>query len=166
MFIAVQGEKMIETVEDLAREIWNEYFVPMIGQKAVDFILSRFQSKDAIVRQIKEGYHYYLIRENHQAIGYFAVQTREEDKELFLSKLYLKLEKRGKGYGRKVIRFLENMAREKDLDRITLTVYPKNTNAMRIYEKIGFKMIGPILRDLGNDLIVEDYKMEKVIIYR
>ena len=78
MFVAVKDEKMIKTVEDLALEIWNEYFVPMIGQKAVDYVLCRVQSKEAISKQIQEGYRYYLIQENGKWLIDELVVTDEE----------------------------------------------------------------------------------------
>ncbi len=82
-------------------------------------------------------------------------------KELFLNKLYLKSSERGKKFGKKAIQFVGNLAKEKNLRKITLTVNKYNTNSINAYEKMGFKNIGPVIQDIGNGFIMDDYKMEK-----
>ena len=94
-------------------------------------------------------------------IGYAAVQPKED--ELFLSKLYIKASQRGRGYGRKVVEFLEGMARNKGLDKITLTVNKNNLDTIKAYEKFGFENLGPVVMDIGGGFVMDDYKMAKQI---
>ena len=44
MFLEVLTEHQIEIVESLAREIWTEHYVAIIGIEQVDYMLDRFQS--------------------------------------------------------------------------------------------------------------------------
>jgi diphthamide synthase (EF-2-diphthine--ammonia ligase) len=88
MFIEVSTENQIETVESLAREIWTEHYVPIIGKGQVDYMLDRFQSGKAISEQIRAGLLYFLIEEDSEFIGYIAVQPKGD--ELLLSKIYVK----------------------------------------------------------------------------
>ena len=83
--------------------------------------------------------------------------------ELFLSKLYLRASQRGKGYGREVVKFLENLARDRRLGKITLTVNKNNTDTIRAYERFGFTNQGPIVQDIGGGFVMDDYKMEKAV---
>ena len=53
---AVSGENQIETIEALAEEIWSEHFTPIIGKAQVDYMLGKFQSKQAICEQINNGF--------------------------------------------------------------------------------------------------------------
>ena len=69
----VRKASQIKAVADLAREIWNEHFVPIIGQAQVDYMLERFQSAPAIRGQIAAGYEYYLVRDRGRYAGYFAL---------------------------------------------------------------------------------------------
>jgi ribosomal protein S18 acetylase RimI-like enzyme len=159
MFIKVTTKEHIDAVEVLAREIWTEHYTPIIGKAQVDYMLARFQSTQAVAEQIAGGYLYFLIKEAGQFIGYVSVQPKE--RELFLSKIYVRLSCRGRGYGRKAVGFAEELAKEKGLGRIVLTVNKNNTLAIKAYEAIGFKKVEALVQDIGSGFVMDDYKMEK-----
>jgi ribosomal protein S18 acetylase RimI-like enzyme len=157
----VSTEAQIETVARLASEIWNQHFVPIIGQAQVDYMVEKFQSKRAISEQIEGGYSYYLLKGDDDYVGYTGMCFKED--ELFLSKLYIRASGRGKGYGRKAVEFIEELAREKGLSRIRLTVNKNNTDTINAYEKLGFKNLGSLVQDIGGGFVMDDYEMEKVL---
>ena len=157
----VFDEARIQTVEKLAYEIWNEHFTPIIGKAQVDYMLEKFQSIKAISGQIEQCFQYYLIKTDEDYIGYTGVQPKED--ELFLSKLYITASQRGKGYGRKIVQFLEGMARDKGLNTITLTVNKNNLDTIKAYEKFGFENLGPVVQDIGGGFVMDDYRMAKQI---
>ena len=159
--IEVSTENQMRDIESLAREIWAEHYIPLIGKKQVDYMLTRFQSKQAVKEQIASGALYFMIEEGHSFIGYLAVQPREE--ELFLSKIYLKSSHRARGYGKKSVQFAETLARERGLRKIVLTVNKNNTGAISAYEKIGFRNVGSLVQNIGSSFIMDDYAMEKTI---
>lgn len=162
MFIEVISRQQINSVEALAREIWTEHYTPIIGRDQVKYMLGAFQSNKAISAQIKtEGYRYFLIEEEGRYIGYMAVLSIGE--ELFLSKIYIEASRRGKGIGKKAIRFLENLASGLHLRKISLTVNKNNIKSIKAYEKMGFKNLGPVVQDIGNGFIMDDFKMEKIV---
>lgn len=157
----VSDQSQIVTIECLACEIWNEYFTSIIGKAQVDYMLEKFQSKKVITEQIENGFLYFLIKKNNDAIGYIGVIP--EEKQLFLSKLYITLAERGKGHGRKAIEFLEELAIEKNVTKISLTVNRNNSATINMYTKLGFENRGSAVKDIGNDFVMDDYKMEKII---
>ena len=162
MIIEVTTENQIAIVETLAREIWTEHYPSIIGRDQVRYMLDKFQSKDAISAQIKEeGFRYFLIEEEGHYIGYLGVQSKGE--ELFLSKIYVRSSERGKGFGKKSVQFLEDLARKLTLKKISLTVNKNNISAVKAYEKMGFKNLGPVVQDIGNGFIMDDFRMEKLI---
>ncbi|MGD1005815.1 MAG: GNAT family N-acetyltransferase [Ignavibacteriaceae bacterium] len=161
MFIEVLTESQADVVEALAVEIWNEHYTPIIGKQQVSYMLEKFQSKEAMKEQIKNGYTYYLVEEGGCNIGYIGIELKKD--ELFLSKLYIKSSERGKGYGKKAVQFLEDLARGKKLNKISLTVNKNNVKSIAVYEKIGFKNLGSIIMDIGGGFVMDDYKMEKRI---
>lgn len=161
MFIKALTENQLDTVDALASEIWHEHYEPIIGKPQVDYMLEKFQSKPVMKEQIKKGYIYYLVEEDGRNIGYIGIQPKED--ELFLSKLYIKSSERGKGHGKKAVQFLECLAREKKLKKISLTVYKDNVKSIAAYEKMGFKNLGSIVMDIGGGFIMDDFKMEKNI---
>jgi RimJ/RimL family protein N-acetyltransferase len=154
-------EAQIQTVEKLAYEIWNEHFTPIIGKAQVDYMLDKFQSAKAVSEQLEQGYQYYLLKTDAGFFGYTGVQPKDD--ELFLSKLYIGASHRGKGYGRKVVQFIESLAREKGLDEITLTVNKNNLDTIKAYEQFGFENLGPIVQDIGGGFVMDDYRMAKAV---
>jgi len=161
MFLSVSTEKQLEIVESLARNIWTEHYAPIIGQEQVAYMLNRFQSKEAISEQIASGMLYFLMQENNEFIGYFAVQQKGRD--LFLSKIYVELSKRRRGYGKKAIHFAEALAKERSLTKIVLTVNKNNVNSIKAYKKMGFKNSGSLLQDIGSGFVMDDFTMEKSV---
>ncbi|GET31961.1 hypothetical protein PbJCM13498_08240 [Prolixibacter bellariivorans] len=154
----VSSQKSIETVARLAVEIWNEHYVPIIGQEQVDYMVEKYQSIPAISNQIEnEGYIYFLIYAEEEAVGYVGIQIREQ--ELFLSKYYVQSSQRGRGYGKEALDFIRQYARERKLKGISLTVNKFNSNSIAAYEKMGFLNLGPTVADIGNGFIMDDYKM-------
>ncbi len=153
------AENQIEVITELANKIWNEHFTPIIGKAQVDYMLEKFQSKKAISEQIENGSLYYLIKINNDPVGYIGVLA--EEKQLFLSKLYITSAERGKGVGRKAIAFLEKLAVDKGLRKISLTVNINNSATIKAYKKLGFENRGSIVQDIGNHFVMDDYIMQK-----
>lgn len=155
----VSNEAQISTIENLAYEIWYQHYTPIIGKQQVEYMLARFQSVEAMREQIKNGFLYFLILDKNVPLGYMSVELLSET--LFLSKFYVKEAERGKGYGRKMIVYLEALAKEKKLDTIALTVNKYNTKSIKMYEKVGFDITGAVVKDIGEGFIMDDYQMEK-----
>ncbi|MHB9014128.1 MAG: GNAT family N-acetyltransferase [Ignavibacteriaceae bacterium] len=161
MFEEVVNQNQIEIVETLAKEIWTEHYTPIIGKNQVEYMLEKFQSRQAITDQITSGYQYFIIKKEDKSIGYLSIISRVND--LFLSKIYIKSHERGKGFARKAIQFIEDLASGKGLKKITLTVNKNNINSIKAYEKIGFKNLGSIVQDIGGGFLMDDYEMAKVL---
>ena len=91
-----KSEAQLQELATLANEIWHEYFTCIISEAQIDYMVERFQSYDAMKKAIQQdGYTYYLLYED-KMIGYLGVKCDEE--RVFLSKLYLHKDARGKGY--------------------------------------------------------------------
>lgn len=158
-FIKVVNQEQANIVETLANEIWHEYYDLIIGKHQIDYMLEKFQSKQAILTQIRENSYYYLISEKNNYIGYLSFIPKE--RHLFLSKLYLKSSSRGKGYGRKIFGFIESFAVNNNLSRITLTVNKNNLDSINIYKKVGFNIVDSVVNDIGNGFYMNDYIFQK-----
>ena len=157
----ISKTSQIEVVAELAYGIWNEYFTPIIGQSQVDYMLQKFQSKKAIEEQINQGFIYFLINNSKGHVGYMGVYP--ENNQLLLSKLYIRLAERNKSYGRKAVDFLEKLARERELSKISLTVNKDNFDSIKAYENFGFITVKAAVKDIGNHFVMDDYIMEKNI---
>jgi ribosomal protein S18 acetylase RimI-like enzyme len=152
----------IITVAELASVIWNEHYVPIIGQAQVDYMLEKYQTTRAIRKQInEEGFEYYLITSAGEPAGYMAIV--EKDNELFLSKLYVTNNERGKGLGRIAVDFLTAKCQADGFDYIVLTVNKNNLDTIAAYEKMGFAKYGEVVNDIGSGYVMDDYLMRMAI---
>ncbi|BAY86286.1 hypothetical protein NIES267_57920 [Calothrix parasitica NIES-267] len=154
-FKIVDNPEAISQLAKLAFIIWNQHYLPIIGNEQVDYMLDKFQSEDAIKQQIAEGYQYYLILNNQTQAGYCSVKDKGE--KLFLSKLYVVDSCRGKGIGKQAINFINSSF---DNPIIQLTVNKNNSDSIAFYKKIGFKIVDDVETDIGNGFVMDDYVME------
>jgi GNAT superfamily N-acetyltransferase len=158
----VTTQEGIETTAQLAAEIWKEHYIGIITAEQVDYMLDKFQSVRAIADQIgREGYEYYLMREDGVDAGYLAVKP--ENGKLFLSKFYLLKDHRGRGHASRAIRFLEELCRKRGLEAIWLTVNRHNASSIAVYAHKGFRTVRTQVADIGGGYVMDDYVMEKTI---
>ena len=145
-------------VAGLADTIWNEHYVPIIGQEQVNYMVKTFQSPGAIENQINnENYKYYIIYNLSEPSGY--ISFRHTGNELFLSKFYIIKKKRGTGLGKKGFKFISRKAKEFGAQKIILTVNKNNISSIKAYEKMGFKNDGPVTADIGSGFVMDDFRM-------
>ena len=148
-----------QQIADLANTIWTEHYTPIIGEDQVTYMLDKFQSVQTMRGQINEGYQYFLINFNDNAVGYLSIEKREN--ALFLSKIYLLKLERGKGIGRKAMEFVTSMAQGLQCEKVALTVNRYNKNSIQAYKSSGFEIKGELVQDIGNGFVMDDYLMEK-----
>ncbi len=160
MIQKVSKNTEIKTVEKLAYKIWNAHYVPIIGQNQVDFMLEKFQNFNAISSQIKNGYEYFLISDNKKAIGYLCLLSDNATKKMMISKIYIDQNARGAGFGKQLIDFTKNLAHERNIKTIWLTVNKYNTNSIKWYQKLNFKITEEKIMDIGNGYVMDDFVME------
>jgi len=148
-----------QQIETLANTIWREHYIPIVGKPQIDYMLDKFQSAKAIAEQVEDGFEYFSIFYDRTLVGYISI--KQETKALFLSKIYVLSSFRGKKIGKKAMQFIEQKAKAYQLKSIKLTVNINNTNAIKTYEKLGFINVGPVVADIGNGFVMDDYQMTK-----
>lgn len=164
IFIPVTTKEQAEEVAVLATAIWHEHFISILAIEQIDYMVDKFQSASAIMNQVEnEGYQYYIMNMKNTMIGYCAIKEEAEDKRLFLSKMYIHKQYRKRGYASFTFNFLVNLCKEKDYQKIWLTVNRFNKSTIRVYEKKGFIKTRTQVADIGNGFVMDDYIMEKII---
>ena len=156
--IPVQNEEQIKTLSNLACEIWNQHFVPIIGKAQVDYMLNKFLSPEALKKQLADGYEYYLISCDDSFVGFTGIH--DENGSLFLSKLYVHVNSRGKGIASWVFQKLVEICNTRNLDKIWLTCNRHNSNTLAIYDHLGFEIVRKEAADIGNGFVMDDYILE------
>jgi len=105
-----------------------------------------------ICNSIKD--HYFLMFLNENLIGYSFLRLFNTQIPSF--GIIIKKTHSGKGYGTFLTDWTVEKARQLGYDKVILKTYKNNIVAKKIYEKIGFKIIGET-KDK------KQYKMEKIM---
>ena len=153
-------DDIVQTAE-LAREIWTDHFTPIIGSAQVEYMLEKFQSPDAMTRQISSGYEYFLAVVDDKNVGYMAVVADADESSLMISKIYVKKDVRGSGVGCRFLQHAESICQEHGFKIIWLTVNKYNADSIAWYERMGFVNAETMVQDIGNGFIMDDFKMLK-----
>ena len=162
-FIKVHSEQQITDVAYLAREIWQEHYLPIVGQEQIDYMLEKFQCERAITKQLTDGYEYYSITYDGRSTGYMAVVSNTSDTSLMISKIYVRKSDRGCGLGKQMLEFVEELCKQQNIKKIWLTVNKNNKHSIEWYSRMGFTNIGPIVQNIGSGFVMDDFRMEKDI---
>jgi RimJ/RimL family protein N-acetyltransferase len=164
---AVETAAEIERVAELAREIWLEYYPPVIGREQAEYMIATLQSAAAIAEQARGRLRYFLLHAmraggapvvehaNSELVGYAAVETRAP--ALFISKLYLLAHARGHGLGQRALRALSDHARSLGLRRLELTVNRNNRIALDAYARFGMSIVGEQVAEIGGGYVMDDF---------
>jgi len=163
MIVPATSPTQINTAAQLAHTIWNQHYVPIIGQEQVDYMLEKFQSAEAITRQIDNGYNYFLIYHNGLPCGYLALVPNTTEQKMMLSKIYVDANYRGLQLGKQLMDFAITEARKLHFKTLWLTVNKYNTNSIEWYKKQGFTIKKELKIDIGNGFVMDDYLMEKLM---
>ncbi len=149
-------------IEELADVIWRKHYIPITGIGQVEHMLKKYQSAEAISKQVEdEGFEYFILTYDKIPVGYISIR-KDEDK-LFLSKIYVLSEYRGKKIGKTAMQFIEEKTKAYDLKTIMLTVNKNNTDSIKAYEKLGFVNVCALVKDIGDGYVMDDYQMEKTL---
>jgi len=91
----------------------------------------------------KEAFLYFL-EDNKKILGYldFNIWKKSNIPTSYINDLIIKKEFRRKGYGKKLTQWFISFSKKKGVKRIGLGTRIENKKALRLYKKLGFKIIG------------------------
>ena len=161
-FHSVHGDRDLLEVSRLAHEIWREHYQAILSPDQIEYMLETMQSPGPIRRQISSGYEYQLIRRGGRSIGYVAYKLNEPPGQMFISKIYLQKEERGRGYFRDILTLLEEVAVRAGQKTMWLTVNRGNP-AVGPYEALGFRTVREQDVDIGGGYAMNDFVMERAV---
>lgn len=144
----------IAEMSAVASAIVRDHYDPILGKEQNDYMLGKFQSPEAIREQLEHGYSYYFVGDKAHRLGFTAFYPRGD--AMYLSKLYLYKDERGKGYSRLILDFIKDKAREEDLSAVELNVNRFNPS-VNIYERLGMRRLRAEKIDIGSGYYMDDY---------
>lgn len=116
------------------------------AQKAWDSIAKFFFHK----KENKDSNLFYTIDEEGSYCGHVWLYLTPEPEILLIAGIFIIEKYRGKGWGHKIMDFVENKCKELKREKIGLNVFGKNDIAIELYKKHGY--------------YTSSLKMEKIII--
>lgn len=159
----VKTQSQIDSLCQIAQRVWHLTYDELVPDGQVEYMLDKFQSDHAVKDQMANlNYRYYMIVCDGQDAGFVGFSPRYEGREeLFLSKVYLLPEYRGKGAIGKAFSLVESETRKEGLKKIRLTVNKGNAHAVQVYRHYGFETVELAETDIGGGYIMDDYIMVK-----
>lgn len=159
----VTDKSGLQEVAELAEKIWHECFTGILSEEQIDYMVEKFQPFSAMCDQTEtQGYTYLSVRSDGGLCGYIGIKP-EEGSRFFLSKLYLRKDKRGKGIASEMLERVIEEAKSAGKSSVYLTVNKHNRHAIDVYIKKGFRMVGEAVTDIGSGFVMDDYIMEYFI---
>lgn len=156
-------EKDIPLIRNLAEKSWNSAYSRILTQEQIAYMLSQMYSAMEISAHLQNpDYHYYLIFNDNNAVGFIGYEHHYEPKTTKLHRIYLIEEAKGKGCGKTALNFLKKQTAEKGDSRIILNVNKENS-AKSVYESQGFNIYEEGVFDIGNGFVMDDYLMECIL---
>ncbi|MCZ4407900.1 GNAT family N-acetyltransferase [Cryomorphaceae bacterium 1068] len=156
------------TVQDLpllyqlAEEIWLPAFAPLFDEAQLRALFSGMYNDELLTAWLsREGNELYFIYDGDKAVGYTAVEKHSGF--LKLDKIYIHPSIQGKGYGAEVMKKIEEIAFDADLNHIELRVNRENDSAISFYQNRDFNITESIDFPGPEGFLYEDFLMKKII---
>ena len=147
----------LKTIEQFVADIWRECYAHILQEAQIAYMLDRFLRAEFMFEQVqKKSAAYYVCTIEDIPVAFFATQFAKND--LRIDKLYVTKEYRNKGITKTILAFLKT-SRE-DIHSFSLMVNKYNQPAIAAYQKLGFQIVDSLVTDIGNNYIMDDYKME------
>jgi ribosomal protein S18 acetylase RimI-like enzyme len=162
--ISEAGLGDIKTIQEITNITWPITYGEILSQTQLDYMLGLFYSHEALTKQIENKEQlFYLISDSESVIGFIGIEHQYKDEAITkIHKIYLLPETQGKGYGKKVFDFIEELALENNSKQLLLNVNRFNT-ALNFYKKLGFEIKETVDIEIGNGYLMEDYVMGKTL---
>jgi len=154
VFENVDTKEEIENIATISSIVWSFTYKDILSSNQIKYMLNKFLSFEAIKKQMDEGTTFTLLyNEAKVKMGFIAYSFDNDG--IFLSKVYLLPNFQHSGILNEIIKHLKVYNQS-----ITLTVNKHNINAIKAYEKYGFKRIKSIVTDIGEGYVMDDYVMK------
>ena len=149
----------VDAVCRLARRTWQDTYPGIISQQQIDAMLADRYSPQAILAQLGNPRHSWLIALGGGDLTGFA-HAYLQDGACKLDKLYVDPCRQRRGVGGALFDAIRGFARQHRAQRIRLQVNRNNARAISAYRKYGFEVVEARVFDIGGGFVMDDYVME------
>ena len=110
----------------------------MSKYERIDISAAKRKSSDQIDKLLSDSpsNSFFTVEDRNSVVGY--LWLIERDATVFVAYLYVLSRFRRRGYGTRIMKWVESHAVKVDARRVVLHVFAANTAAIELYEKCGF----------------------------
>lgn len=153
-FVKMSGEDLRD-LKNFAAPIWLECYEGIVERAHTEMLIEKYFEYENILEFKAKGMVYEYILSNNEKAGFIAYFINPE--YLYLDKLYLSKEYRGRHISKSVFDYLTESFKLP----IRLNVNQGNTGALAAYKANGFKIIKTEELPQKGGFVNVDYVMEK-----
>ncbi|MES1953725.1 GNAT family N-acetyltransferase [Salinisphaera hydrothermalis] len=158
--VAADTPSLLLELSALAHVIWRQHYTPIIGREQVEYMLHGGYSESALNEQLAAGTRFTLARRGPRFLAFAAVSPDSDaPKTAWLDKLYVHIEARNLGVGRRLVERACEQARTFGADTLRLRVNRDNAESITAYQRIGFEIEQEDVKDIGHGFVMDDYIM-------
>lgn len=150
----------VDAVSALARAVWQATYPPLISQAQIDAMLADRYAPQRIRGQLDDPRQAWWVARQDDALTGFAHALLDVS-GCKLDKLYVHPDQQRRGIGAALLRTVEDWASRQQSHRLWLQVNRGNAQAIRAYEKYGFRIVESRIFELGGGFVMDDHVMEK-----
>ncbi|MDB2104219.1 GNAT family N-acetyltransferase [Clostridium paraputrificum] len=150
--------KDIEKIKLISEKTFYETFCDENSEEDMENYLKENFSYEQVEREIKkEGSIFYIVENKDEVLAYMKINFDKAQTEegylntLEIQRIYILQEYKGRKIGKRLIEIAKNIAKKNELNYIWLGVWENNFNAIKFYEKQGFKKFATHIFKLGDD---------------
>lgn len=159
----------IEKVKLISEKTFYETFSNDNTKEDMENYLKENFSYEQVEREIKNNYSkFYIVENDEEVVAYMKLNfdKAQTEKDYYntieVQRIYVLQEYKGKQIGKKLMQKAIEIAKYKNLNYIWLGVWEYNINAIKFYEKLGFKKFDTHIFKLGDDEQT-DYLMKLIL---
>ena len=151
-------------IRAIANEVWPIAYGTILKESQLNYMMELMYSEDSLQLQANsKRHHFILAKENDVTLGFASYEFNfSETKKTKIHKIYVLSTQQGKGFGKKLIDYIETEAKNHYQEALLLNVNKYNI-AQDFYKKLGFSIDHEVVIDIGNGYVMDDYVMQKLV---
>ncbi len=153
--------RIVEVFVELEKKLLVDCYQNVLNKEEFQELNKRINYDLLKKEYIDYGDNYYLMQLNDEYIGLF--QTRREDREIEILKIYIDEKYRQEGFGYKSFLKILESTQNKRIEKIKICVNENFTKSIDAIEKWGFKFKELTARYLGSNIYLYENCYELLI---
>lgn len=150
----------LKIIHDLAEDIWWPTYGQILEAGQIRFMLDTMYSIEALSEQQENGVIFLLAERDEESVAFAGYAAAPAEGKLSIHKLYVHPAEQGRGTGRTLIHYIEQVAQSMGINTLELNVN-RNNKALQFYQRVGFEIFReediPYYQYWMNDFILRKY---------